>query len=189
MSLLGRILPWRGSRAERARLSDEVRATGEALAANIAGLARAMEDRFVALSERVDGLRDAQSADVAQAMETLGERVDGALNELRASLDARLDASAAQAVGTLSERLDGALNGLKASLDDAAARAAPQRDALEVARVLRDLKRDLGAQISLSSFEAAAEIRSLASGFRRAAPGHAPEATPRPVPGAAAPSA
>lgn len=109
----------------------------EALAANIAGLAHAMEERFVSTAERIDGLRDAQAAEADRIAELVVERVDGALDGLRAAVDAQVDRLSRE--------------------------AAMLRDGQDFARVLRELKRDLGAQISLSSFEAAAEIRAATS--------------------------
>ncbi len=142
MSFLDRISPWQRSRARRTTLTGETRATRDALAANIAGLARAMEERFVSLAERVDGVRDAQAAETERAIDMLGARIEVGLGELRATLDARLD---------------------RMAFDMAAL-----RDGQDFSRVLRELKRDLGAQINLSSFETAAEIR--AASLNRGAP-------------------
>lgn len=134
MPFLDRISPWQRGRDRRASSIGEARATRDALAANIAGLARAMEERFVSIAERVDGLRDAQAAEADRAAELLAGRIDRAFGELRATLDARLDGVAHE--------------------------VAALRDGQDFARALRELKRDLGAQISLSSFETAAEIRA-----------------------------
>ena len=141
MSLLDRISPWQRSRARRASLAGETRATRDALAANIAGLARAMEERFVSIAERIDAVCATQAAETEKAAEMMSGRVHDALSEFRAMLDARLDMVTAE--------------------------VAAMRDGHDFAHVLRELKRDLSAQMSLSSFEAAAEIRA-ATGLERA---------------------
>ena len=144
MSLLDRISPWQRSQARRTSQAAESRATREALAASIAGLARAMEERFVSIAERIDGVREAQATDAERVAGVLGDRLDAALGELRAMLDARLDRMASD--------------------------VAAMRDGQDFARVLRELKRDLGAQISLSSFDVAEEIRAAAALDRAARP-------------------
>ena len=142
MSLLDRISPWQRSRERRASLAGETRATRDALAANIAGLARAMEERFLSIAERIDAVRAVQAAEAERLAEVLTGRFDGALSEFRVMLDARLDTVTAE--------------------------IAAMRDSHDFARVLRELKRDLSAQLSLSSFEATAEIRA-AAGLERTA--------------------
>ncbi len=89
------------------------------------------------MAERIDRVREAQSTEAERVAGVLGDRLDDALNGLRAVLDARLDRMASD--------------------------VAAMRDGQDFARVLRELKRDLGAQISLSSFEVAEEIRTAAA--------------------------
>lgn len=118
----------------RSSFAAETRATRDALSANIAGLARAMEERFTSIAERIDASSGAQVAEAERLADMLSGRLEDVFGQFRSTLETRLDAMEVE--------------------------VAAMRDGHDFARVLSDLKRDLGAQISLSSFEAAAEMRA-----------------------------
>lgn len=139
MSVLDRIIPWRRARTQRTWLVGETHAARDTLAASLEQIAQAMEERFAEVMERID----ADQAARAEESATTRAQLDAVLSETRRSLETQL-----------------------ANLSSAVETGGADRS---FALALRDLKRDIAAQISLGTHDFAAELKEVVAALNRPA--------------------